>query len=106
MAVQARKIQSEQRDVPLIKRGTAKEIFSTRKTISTVKTSTAREVSTRGPRYEENNEHCKKRKKDVYKASLWLNPTQRAYGKRHYIKNFDISDKAMKDSLLEQYKKA
>lgn len=70
MATQAQKIQSEQRNVPPVERGTERDSVFNKKTISSMRTITGREVNTRGTRYVKKNEHSRKQKGDVYKAPL------------------------------------
>lgn len=84
----------------------SKDCSFNKKVISAVKPITGREVNKRSHRHGEKNEHSRKQKWDVYEAPLCLEPTCGENGKGQYISNYDISNRATEDYLLEQYEKA
>lgn len=52
------------------------------------------------------NERRKKRKRDKYKALLFLNPVYRAKGEQHYISHSELPDKATMNGFLDRYREA
>lgn len=106
VAVQTKKIQTELKTIPLPERQVENDTNITVQRIICKPNRGNHSPLQHHKEKQDIGERGKKRKRDVYEAPLCLNPTCREKGKRRYINQCVISDKATKDKLFGDYRKA